>query len=174
MKSLNLQQAFETIYRENYPRVRGFLFRLSRDEDLTEELTQETFYRAFQKFQSYRGDSTMFTWLASISKFTYYEYLRKHKLGLDTISLESVVETYCQAEEDPETQILSQAVYAGVRDLLHTLPQNYRDVIILRIYAELSFRQVGEAMGISENSAKVLYYRAKMKLKEKLDYANQL
>lgn len=174
MKQLNPQQAFETIYQENYHRVHAFLYRLSRDEDLSEELTQETFFRAFRKFRDYRGESAIFTWLASIAKFTYYEYLRKHKLSLDTISLESVVETYCQAEGNLEEQILSQAVYAGVRELLHTLPQNYRDVIILRIYAELSFRQTADAMGISENSAKVLYYRAKMKLKEKLEYANQL
>ncbi len=174
MKRENEQEAFEAIYKENYSRVYAFLFRLCANEDLAEELTQETFFRAFRKFQTYRGDSALFTWLASIAKFTLYEYIRKNRLGLDALSLDTVVDTYCQAEATLEERAINAAVHAGVRELLHTLPQKYRDVIILRIYADLPFRQVAEAMHISENSAKVLYYRAKMKLKEKLEDADQL
>ena len=60
--------AFGSIYTEYFGRVYGFLFRMCRNEDLAEELTQETFFQAFKSFSSYRGDSELFTWLAAIAK----------------------------------------------------------------------------------------------------------
>jgi RNA polymerase sigma-70 factor (ECF subfamily) len=55
-------------------------------------------------------------------------------------------------------------VLQAVRELVRTLPPNYRDVVMLRVYAGLPFAQVAAALGIRESSAKVLYFRAKEKL----------
>ena len=74
-------EKFETIYRQHYKGVYSFLYRLSGDSDLAEELAQETFYQAFTGFHRFRGKCGIFTWLAAIAKHVYYKYLRQNKLG---------------------------------------------------------------------------------------------
>ncbi|MGN1085328.1 MAG: RNA polymerase sigma factor, partial [Lachnospiraceae bacterium] len=65
-------ESFEIIYERYQPRIYSFLFKLCKNEQLAEELTQETFYRAFVSFGKYKGNSSMFTWLAAIAKYTYF------------------------------------------------------------------------------------------------------
>lgn len=146
----------------------SFLYRLCGDPPLAEELTQETFFRALKGFHRFRGESTVLTWLIAIAKRTYYAHLRSKKKGLECIDITEVVETYCEAEETVEDGVMRRMVTEKVRELLRELPEKYRDVVMLRIYAELSFAQIGSALGITENSAKVIYYRAKNMLKERL------
>ncbi len=160
---------FEKIYRENASRVHAFLFALCGDALLSEELTQETFFQAFSAFHRFKGQSELFTWLAAIAKHTYYKYLRKHNQGLDAINTDLVTDAFCRTNLDnPENLLIRRAVCDSVKRLVHKLPDKYRDVVILRIYAELPFTEVAEALGISENSAKVIYFRAKKMLTEEL------
>ncbi|HOP11076.1 MAG TPA: sigma-70 family RNA polymerase sigma factor [Oscillospiraceae bacterium] len=165
--------SFEKIYRDNAARVHAFLFALCGDPLLSEELTQETFFQAFSAFHRFQGKSELFTWLAAIAKHTYYKYLRKHKQGLDTINLDLVTDIFCRTSHcNPEDTVIRRVVCDSVKRLVRKLPEKYRDVVILRIYAEMPFAQVGEVLGISENSAKVIYFRAKKMLTE--DLKNEL
>lgn len=167
---VEIQETFEEIYTAYQERIYRFLYRLCSDRDVAEELTQETFYRAFQSFSRYKGNSTLFTWLASIAKHTYYTYLRRNRRMIDSISLESALEFYCAEEESGRLlgEQQEQELYVVMRDWIAALPEKYRDVILLRIYADMSFKQVAETMNITENSAKVLFFRAKTMLKERL------
>jgi RNA polymerase sigma-70 factor (ECF subfamily) len=63
---------------------------------------------------------------------------------------------------------MKKTVSAALRRIVNDIPQKYRDVVILRIYGELPFSQVALALGITENSAKVLFFRAKKMLMEEL------
>ncbi len=163
-------ESFETIYQRYQGRIYGFLFKLCGDEQLAEELTQETFYRAFVAFGKYKGNSTMFTWLAAIAKYTYFSYLKKERQSRDAIALEDMVDFYMAQDhrDSAEDKILRREVTERVREVLQELPQKNLEVVALRIYAEMSFKQVAETMEISESSAKVLYFRAKNMLKERL------
>ena len=91
---------FAVIYEENFPRVYAFLYRLCKNESLAEELTQETFLQAFKSFHRFRGDSELFTWLASIAKYTFFTYLRRHRLELEAINLDVVSDVMCADESD--------------------------------------------------------------------------
>ncbi|MBQ8799990.1 MAG: RNA polymerase sigma factor [Lachnospiraceae bacterium] len=161
---------FEKIYVQNQPKVYSFLYRLCGDVHLTEELTQETFYRAFVSFEKYKGNSSIFTWLAAIAKYTYFGHLKKEKQSRESIQLDDVVTFFMEQEgqDSAENRMLRNEVTEKVREVLLELPQKNLEVVALRIYAEMSFKQVAEAMGISESSAKVLYFRAKNMLKERL------
>lgn len=161
---------FEEIYVRYQTRIYSFLYRLCGDVHLAEELTQETFYRAFVSFEKYKGNSSMFTWLAAIAKYTYFGYLKKEKQSREVIRLDDVVTFFMEQEghDTVESRMLRKEVTKKVREVLLELPQKNLEVVALRIYAELSFKQVAEAMGISESSAKVLYFRAKNMLKERL------
>ncbi len=172
---MGLNETFEEIYTTYQNRIYLFLFRLCGNADTAEELTQETFYRAFQSFARYRGDSTMFTWLASIAKHTYYAYLHRNRQLADAISPESALEYYWANEYGklPDARD-EQELSLVLREWIAALPERYRDVILLRIYADLPFKQVAQAMKITENSAKVLFFRAKNMLKEKLEHELEL
>lgn len=161
---------FEEIYVQYQGKIYSFLHKLSGDVQLAEELTQETFYRAFVSFGKYKGNSSMFTWLAAIAKYTYFGYLKKERQSRESIQLDDVVDFYISQEyrNSAEDAVLRKEITEKVREVLLELPQKNLEVVALRIYAEMSFKQVAEAMGISEGSAKVLYFRAKNMLKERL------
>lgn len=159
---------FETLYREYYQKVYAFLYRLCADPDLAEDLTQETFLQAYKSFHKFRGDCEVFTWLAAIGKHTYFKYLKKKKLHLDAANLELVAQSYLQNEDSPEEHIRRKDVEKAVRKVVENIPKKYRDVVLLRIYAELPFSQIAQSLKISESSAKVIYFRAKKMLMEVL------
>ncbi|MDD4699551.1 MAG: sigma-70 family RNA polymerase sigma factor [Oscillospiraceae bacterium] len=161
---------FEELYNEYFPRVYSFLYKLCKDSMLTEELTQETFYQAFKSFHRFRGKSEIFTWLAAIAKHTYYKYLKKNKLGLDAISIDLVTDFYrANTLGNPQEDLQKKFVTESIQTIVGKIPEKYRDVVMLRIYAEMPFSQVALALGISESSAKVIYFRAKKKLMEELN-----
>lgn len=161
---------FEEVYAHYQTKIYAFLYKLSGDAQIAEELTQETFYRAFVSFDKYKGNSSMFTWLAAIAKYTYFGHLKKERQSRDAIRLDDVVDFYIANEnrDSAEDAVLRREVTEKVREILKELPQKNLEVVMLRVYAEMSFKQVAEAMGISESSAKVLYFRAKNMLKERL------
>lgn len=161
-------KSFETLYEQYYDRVYCFLYRLCADSTLAEDLTQETFLQAFTSFHRFRGDCEMFTWLASIGKHVYFKHLKKNKLQLDSANLDLVVHTYCNGCHDPEEHLQRKNVERAVRDIIEGIPKKYRDVVLLRVYAQLPFSQIALILDINENSAKVIYFRAKKMLMEVL------
>ncbi len=157
-----MKHEFDALYKEYFPRIFAFLYKLTQQRDLAEELTQETFYQAFVSFYRFRGDSDVFTWLASIAKHTYYRYLRKNKHQIDSISTELIAEFYAGEDtERLEEAVERQLLLESTRKALRALPEKYRDVTILRVYADMSFAQIGKSLHISENSARVIFHRAK-------------
>lgn len=164
--------AFEDLYREYYPKLNAFLFSLCQDTQLAEELTQETFYQAFVSIHRFRQDSQVFTWLASIGKHVYFKYLRKTKTRMDSVHLELIAGL--RSDFDTEDVVRSRLAAEHVRTAIRSLPQKYIDVVVLHIYADLPFSQVAKALGISENSAKVIFFRAKKKMMEEFDHEFEL
>lgn len=165
---------FEEIYEQNFNGIWSFFMKLCSDRNLSEELTQETFFRAYTSLERYRGDSSVFTWLAAIAKNVWFSHLRKKKLSADSMSVDSVIELWGGERVSPEDSFIKEETAAAVREWIAAMPKKYRDVVVLRIYAGLPFRQVAKAMNITENSAKVLYFRAKNILKERIERENEM
>ena len=166
---------FEQIYNEYHKRVFSFLYKVCKNYSLAEELTQETFYQAFKSYGKFKGNSDLFTWLASIAKHTYFKYLKKNRLGIEALDLDAVGSIYISDSSDlPELAYEKQDMIACLRRKIKEMPQKYSDVVILRIYADMSFKQVADALGISEGSAKVIFLRAKKMLAEELKDEMQL
>lgn len=161
---------FEELYDEYFPRVYSFLYKLCKDSLLAEELTQETFYQAFKSFHRFCGNSEIFTWLAAIAKHTYYKYLKKNKLGLDAISIDSLTDVFFNNSlGNPQEDLQKKLLIEAVQKIIDKIPEKYRDVVMLRVYAEMPFSQVAVALGISESSAKVIFFRAKKMLMEEMN-----
>lgn len=158
--------AFEEIYRTHADGIYRFLYKMSSDAQLSEELTQETFYRAFLSLSRYNGRCALFTWLAAIAKNLYFAHRRKGSAMIYNDEL--LLDEPDPDSPDPLQGLLREERAEALRRALLRLPHRYRDVVILRAYASLPYSQIAAHLGISENSAKVLFFRAKSKLKEEL------
>ncbi len=170
-----LNEQYEAIYRKYYNRIFLFLNKLCGDRTLAEDLTQETFYQTFLSVDRFRGESDIYTFIAAIAKYTYLKYLRKNKHYANTVSLTDLEEMLCDSEECSPCFVFEyEYEQANIRSLLEKLPDKYRDVIMYRIYADMSYAQTAQAMGITENSAKVLFFRAKKRLLEDLQNGDYL
>ncbi len=154
---------FDRLYRENAEIVCRYLFSLSRDADLAEELTQQTFCEAIHSADKYRGDAAMSTYLCGIAKnLLKKEWLRRSKQP--QFSIEEVENT--TAQDTAEADALASASKGQLFKRIHLLPEKMREVVYLRLTGELSFREIGEIVGESEIWARVMFYRAKQNLKD--------
>lgn len=160
------EQYFEELYEAYFPRIFSYIFRLCANQSAAEELTQETFYQAYLSLHKFKGNSDIYTWLVAIAKHVYHKYLRKNKNLRNDMAFDCVMETMISDDEQPEDVVEREFVRQSVRRLVVSLPPKYKDVVTLRIYAELSFKQIAELLKISENSAKVIFCRAKKILTE--------
>ena len=163
--TVNIEEAYEQYFRTVY----GYLFTLTGgNADLSEDLTQETFYRATGKISSFRGDCKMSTWLCQIAKNVFYQTLDK-KRRRNEVPLDDVAEPAWDGDTgaSAEQNEAKLSIYRSIQGL----PVPMRDVMMLRLTGELSFKEIGDITGQSENWARVTFYRAKQILgKELLDH----
>jgi RNA polymerase sigma-70 factor (ECF subfamily) len=165
---------FEVIYTEYYQRIFAFLFKMCQDRDLSEELTQESFYQALKSFHRYDGSCSLFTWLAAIAKNTYFKHLRKASQRQNDLFGPDEMTLSATEEDDPAELLQKRAEIEALRRIVDRLPDKYKDVVVLRIYGDLPFSEIAKFLKISENSAKVLFYRAKNQIREELSHDNFL
>ena len=154
---------FEQIYDQYFPRVYRYLLSLCSDPSLAEELAQDTFYRAIEHSGAFRGECKLSVWLCQIAKNCWLSHMRKEKRR---VSYDDAGEA--AAPGDMEENLAQKDSALQIHRRLHALPEPYREVFSLRVFAELSFAQIGGLFGKTEVWARVTYYRAKQKLKEDL------
>lgn len=146
----------ETLYRENVKIVSHYLFSLCGDEELTKDLTQETFLKAYESLERFDGSCKVSTWLCQIAKHLLYQYWSK---AGRQVPMEPEEEK--PSGEDTERQVLTRVELIDCLKELQKLPEQMREVVYLRAMSDLSYREIGEIMGKSENWARVNFYRAK-------------
>lgn len=157
-----MKSELEQYYQEYSKKVYLFLMSMCRDPDTAEELTQETFYQAIKSINSFRGDSSVYTWLCQIAKNVWLRELDRRKRHPS-----AEYDANARApSKNPEEEITLKDEKMHVLKRLHVLPEHEKEIILLRASGELSFREIGEIFGKSENWARVTYYRAKQKLKK--------
>lgn len=152
---------FEDVCQEEYQAVLKFLTRLCYDDLLAQELTQETFLQAMKNWQSFAGRCSVYTWLCTIAKRTYWQSMRRQEHTVDFPDMRSDEPDFADRLAQKE-----QAMLAHHR--LHQLPEPYREVFTLRTFCELSHQQIGMLFGKTEGWARVTYYRAKVLLRQEI------
>ncbi len=156
-------QSIEEIYKENFNIVFKYLFCLTHDLNISEELAQETFYKAFKNIDKFKGESKLSTWLCQIAKNLWYNELKKKKYK--NVSFEENLDLV-EVSDGPEEQTISNDNKIRLYSRLQKLDEQTREVIYLRITGELNFKEIGAILNKTENWARVTYYRGKQKLKE--------
>ena len=150
----------DAIYRNHAQTVYKFLLAQCHDPDLAEELTQETFYQAVRSIERFDGSCKLSVWLCQIAKHLWYQYLRKHQQK--PVSLETAPESYFPSAEEG---LLAQEERLALLRQIHRLLEPQREVVYLRVFGNLSFREIGDVLGKAENWARVTFYRSKEKLR---------
>ena len=156
-------QDIEKIYKEYFETVNKYLFCLTHNNDISEELTQETFYKAVKKIDTYKGDCKMSVWLCQIAKHLWYDQCRKNKKFVDTKEINLID---IQDVNTLEEQVISDDEKISLYKKLQTLDEKTREVVYLRITGELSFKEIGIILNKTENWARITFYRGKNQLKE--------
>ena len=156
-------QTMDEIYRQYARTVYKYLLSLTQDADLAEELTQETFYQAIRSSTRYDGNAKITTWLCGIAKNVLFTWRRKHK---ETEPLTDAEQNTNLITESSEETALQSMEKIGLIRRLHGLPEPYREVMYLRAFGGLSFKEIAEVSGKTENWARVTFYRGKEKLKK--------
>ena len=155
-------QPMEEIYKEYAKTVYRFLFSRTHDEDLSEELTQETFFQAIRTSAHYDESCKVSTWLLGIAKNVLLSYRRKHPTHEDIEDQEIQVAS-------AEDEALRSAERVELLKKLHGLEEPRREVVYLRVYGGLSFREIGDIFEKTENWARVTFYRAKEQLRKEIE-----
>ena len=142
------------IYQEHAQTIYHFLLSQCRDPDLAEELTQETFYQAVRSIDRFNGSCKLSVWLCQIAKHLWYQHLRRQGR---TEPLPEEGFAVPSAEEDT----LARQERLDLLRQIHGLPPNTREVMYLRAFGGLSFREIGDVLGKTEVWARVTFYRGK-------------
>ncbi len=153
----------EKLYEACYMRVFSYVMTLTGDRMQAEEITQETFFRAISKKSSFRGESDEITWLCAIAKNCFLDEKRR---GNRT---EPIREDMPGTGKEMEQAVLDRDTSFRIHLALHALEEPYREVFELRVFGELSFREIGMIFGKTENWARVTYHRARLKLQERMN-----
>lgn len=160
---------YEKLFLEKRELVYRYLFSLCRDPVLAEELTQETFFRAYINFGSLRNREKVGVWLCSIGKNCFYAWCREQK----RVQPQELAETEI-VSPDPEKVYIDGESYKALHDCINALEEPYGQVLKGRVVDGLSLQEISCIYGKSESWARVTFYRAKEKLKERMKHENEL
>ena len=142
------------LYQQHAQTVYKFLLAQCRDAHSADELTQETFYQAIRSVDRFNGSCKVSVWLCQIAKHLWYQHLRKHRRE----AAEGPPETVLPSAEE---ETLAQEGQLELLRKIHALSPDAREVVYLRSFGGLSFREIGDVCGRTETWARVTFYRSK-------------
>lgn len=161
---------FEKVYCTYFNDVFRYIRRLSGNEHIAEEITADTFFKAMHSINNFRGDCDIRVWLCQIAKNSYLSYLKKSG-RIDNIE-DAELLNIADPDKTVEERFIRHDEAVQVQKVLHDISDPYKKVFMWRVFAELSFKQIGQIFNKSENWACVTYHRARTKVKERLEAAN--
>lgn len=156
---------FEDIYDRFFKDVYLFVFAMSGNPAMAEDITQETFFKALKEIDNFKGDCSVKSWLCQIAKNSYIDDVR-HKRRFE--SVKESLSGAMPAEKDAESVVIRREEVISVYKALHCLEEPYKEVFGLRTLGELSYREIGNIFEKSESWARVTYHRAKLKIREQM------
>lgn len=155
----------EELYNTYFHDVYLYIKSLSHDDETAQEITQETFFKAMKSLDSFKGECSIKSWLCQIAKNLFYNHCKKQKRFTDEEIPADIPDTQISFEE--KVSDASQAL--EIHRILHKMEEPYKEVFSLRIFSELSFKQIADIFGKTESWARVTFHRAKVKIIDELE-----
>ncbi len=152
----------EQIYNEYSKIVYKYLICLTHNKEIAEDLTQETFCKAIKHINNFQGKCKISVWLCEIAKNLWLNELKKMK-RISTLDMEKEdIDVLYNIEENFLEKQKIELLYREIKKL----DASTREIFYLKLFSDLTFKQIGKIKGKSEVWARVNYYRGKQKLKE--------
>lgn len=159
----------DRLYREIQPNIYAFIYAKTLNRHTAEDLTQEVFYEAIKGFNSFQGKCSIQTWLFSIAKNLLRKHYRSSKYS-ENLTKKIIAEDV--KSMSPEEQAIVNEKKDKLLNLINELDSISKEIVILRVYGELSFNEIGALTDKTENYARVTFFRAKLKLQKELEGYN--
>lgn len=150
----------EEIYNKYANAIKNYIFCITKDITLAEDIMQETFIVAINEINKFRGDCEISVWLFSIAKKILYKKTKKSNMN----NMISIDEFEFADNKTPEEEYISNDNKLKLFEALQKLDSNTREVIYLRLTGDLTFKEIGKILNKTENWAKVTFFRGKQKL----------
>ncbi|MBO9609954.1 MAG: sigma-70 family RNA polymerase sigma factor [Paenibacillaceae bacterium] len=165
-------ELYAELVRRYERKIYAFIFHMlksSRMEMFADDLSQETFYKAYRSLQTFREVEASFsTWLYTIARNTVLSELRKQKhvnVSLD----QSGLTPQTSFDSLPEQKMLRNEKVSMVREAINNLPEKQRSALILREYDQLDYQEIANILGQTVSSVKSLLFRARASVKVQLE-----
>lgn len=159
---------FDLIYQTYFKDVFSYLRGLSNSDSVAEEITQETFAKALKALDRFDGRKDIKAWLFTIAKNTYFTYCKRQKIFVENEIADNIAASqfdFTSCIEDEETAF-------RIHQFLHNMKEPYKEVFSLRVFGELSFEKIALLFNKSPSWARVVFYRAKIQIKEYMEGLN--
>ena len=154
---------FESLFLENRDLIYKFLLKKTGDASLSEELTQETFFRAYMNYSSLRNKEKAAVWLCEIAKNTYFAWYNEQRKKVSLDEAQELADS-----ESVEDAVMKKELAQKALLCLHDLEEPYKEVFMLSVLGGFSLKEISAVFGKSESWARVTFYRAKQKLSERM------
>lgn len=156
------KEAFGELYDAYYKRIYNFIYYKTHHKETAEDLVAQVFMKAYRSANSYdAGKGTFQAWIYQIARHAIVDYYRSVK---PTLNIEDSWDVGNNADLEKDTD--NKLILEKVRSYIAELPSEQRDIIIMRVWQEMSYVEIGEVMGKSEASCKMAFLRAIKKLRE--------
>ena len=150
----------EEIYEKYASLIKNYIYAITENDNLAEDIMQETFIVAINQIDKFRGDCEISVWLRSIAKKILYKETKKNKFE-NTVSIDEIE---ISDNKKIDENYIRKENKVTIYKTLQKLDINTREVMYLRITGELSFKEIGQILNKSENWARVTFFRGKQKL----------
>lgn len=158
-----MKEKFSTIYKECKDPVYGYLLYMTKNMELAEDLSQETFLKIFLNLRKFKKECTVKTWALTIARNTFLTYAKKKS---PVLLGEQEMDKGTECPRQPEDYILQKEQGVLIQELLLALNEQDRTVIILRDYEGLSYEEIAGILGIDVGVLKSRLYRARQKFRK--------
>ena len=172
--------AFETLVHERSGEIYGLLYRLTENSEEARDLTQETFLRAFQSINHFRGDSDLKTWIYRIAinqarnRWRWWRRRRRDStVSIDSTDVDGrqnlIATLRADSSSDPEQDTLAHERERALRKALSGLRRVYREAVILRDIEGFAYEEIAATLEISVGTVKSRLARGRQELRRKLE-----
>jgi RNA polymerase sigma-70 factor (ECF subfamily) len=141
-------------------------YRMVGDADIAKDMAQESFISAYASLERFEYGSKFSSWLYRIVVNKCKDHLRAER---DTVEVDEISDIVPSKERTPEQTVSSRQTGDVIQQALNSLPDEYRDVIVLKHIEELDYREISDILGVSVNALKVRAHRGREMLRELLE-----
>lgn len=153
-------ESMDEIYKKYANLIKNYIFSITGNKDLSEEIMQETFVVAINQINNFRGDCEISVWLCSIAKKILYKTTKKN----NSVNMVPIYELELADNKRIEDEYIKKNDKLKLYEALQQLDANTREVMYLRLTGDLTFKEIGKILSKSENWARVTFFRGKQKL----------